>query len=556
MENLLKDLGFELEEFNWLNPVPHVWSVQVKDLNCSLLESSGKGTTPEAAKASALGCFIERLATNQYFADYYLGSEISQADFVHYPNERWFPATSRGLPEGLLDSHCRNHYDPNDEICGDQLIDLNSSNEVRGVCSLPFMRQSDAQTVWFPVNLINNLYDTNGMAAGDTIEEARVQALSEVFERHIKSTIIANGIALPRIPPKVIAKHPRVEAAIKALRVKGFVVDVRDASLGGRYPLVSITLFNRDNQGAIAAFGAHPKFKTALERALTTLLQERSLEQCAELPKLTFDLGVASKASNLTQHMLTGDGILPWDMYSDQPAYPFCEWNIEGDSDTEFSALAERIHSVDMQIYIAEYDHLSIPVCRILVPGMSEVRPVEDLVWNNNNAVIPIRPLILAAPQLGEDELLDLLDELDQREYPNNRKLSALLGLAADNEVGSSLCLLEFKLMLALATGEIELLPSMLKALLGMPNLDADSLRRYELLQNLVEIELEPNRKQIGFERLFIAVYGEGLYANCKGYLRGENIFAPFLEKLDGLNRSQSYQSLLSVYRRLHGTCR
>lgn len=551
MTSRMAQLGFDIEERNWNNPVPHVWSVEIQDQNCPLLTSLGKGTTPESAKASALGGFIERLATNHYLAPYYLGPEVSQAEFVHHPSECWFKASRRGLPPGLLDSHCRDHFDPQEQICGDQLVEINSSNEVRGVCALPFVRQSDHEKVWFPVNLINNLYDSNGMAAGDTAAQARVQAISEVFERHIKSTIIANGIALPRIPPKVVAQHSKVEAAIKALRVKGFVVDVRDASLGGKYPLVSITLFDRDSRGAIAAFGAHPKFATALERALTTLLQGRSIDDLTDLPRLTFDLSEAATAANLTKHILTGDGLLPWDMYSDQSAYPFQAWNVEGDAEAEFTELARRIHAVDMQIYMAEYDHLGMPVCRILVPGMSEVRPVDRLVWDNDNAVIPIRPLLLAAPQLDRDELLDLLDELDQPVYANDKRLSELLGLVPDKSVTDSFYLAELKLLLALAAHELELLPSLIRQVRTLPGLTQRAIKRYELLAQMVEIELDVNRKQIGFERIQLSLYGEELYAEVKALLKGEGVFAPFIEKLESLNRSQIYHSLLSVHKRL-----
>jgi ribosomal protein S12 methylthiotransferase accessory factor len=550
----LEELGFQLEEVNWNNPVPHIWSVELRDSECEVLKSLGKGTTPEAAKASALGGFIERLATNHYFANYYLGTEIAHREFVHHPAECWFKATSKGLPPGLLDSYCRDHFDPQEQLCGDQLVDLNSSNEVRGVCALPFIRQSDGEKVWFPVNLINNLFDSNGMAAGNTAAEARVQAISEVYERHVKATIIANGIALPRIPPKVIAQHSRVEAAIKALRVKGFVVDVRDASLGGKYPLVSVTLFDRTSTGALTAFGANPKFAVALERALTTLLQGRQLEDLAELPELSFNLSDAARAENLTQHILKGEGTLCWDMFSDQSDYPYTEWNIEGSAEEEFTQLVQRIHSVDMQIYLAEYSHLGIPVCRILVPGMSEIKPVGALVWQNNNAIIPLRPLIKAAPTLSEEELLDLLDELEEVHYSGTEQLADILGYPSEAGVRKSLHLAEFKLMLALALGDAEILQGMLAKVLSLPGLSAEQRRLYQLISHMIEIELDPNRKQIGFERVFQAVYGPELYELAKAKLRGKGVFEPFLELVESLTRSPEYQTLLSKYRKACAT--
>ncbi|HBL85804.1 MAG TPA: hypothetical protein DD399_01650, partial [Alcanivorax sp.] len=54
-----------------------------------------------------------------------------------------------------------------------------------GICSLPFQRRSDGETVWFPSNLIENLYLSNGMSAGNTLPEAQVQCLSEIFERAV-----------------------------------------------------------------------------------------------------------------------------------------------------------------------------------------------------------------------------------------------------------------------------------------------------------------------------------------------------------------------------------
>jgi ribosomal protein S12 methylthiotransferase accessory factor len=38
------------------------------------------------------------------------------------------------------------------------------------------------------MNIIGNLYVSNGMSAGNTITEARVQALSEIFERSVKKS--------------------------------------------------------------------------------------------------------------------------------------------------------------------------------------------------------------------------------------------------------------------------------------------------------------------------------------------------------------------------------
>lgn len=93
---------------------------------------------------------------------------------------KWFPLTENDdVPEGLLDDRLRAFYDPENELTGSMLIDLQSGNEDRGICGLPFTRQSDNQTIYIPMNIIGNLYVSNGMSAGNTRNEARVQGLSK-----------------------------------------------------------------------------------------------------------------------------------------------------------------------------------------------------------------------------------------------------------------------------------------------------------------------------------------------------------------------------------------
>ena len=62
------------------------------------------------------------------------------------------------------------------------------------------------------------------------------------------------------------------------MRNAGFGILVKDASLGGQYPVMNVTLLNPGDQGCFSSFGAHPRFAIALERALTELLQGRALD--------------------------------------------------------------------------------------------------------------------------------------------------------------------------------------------------------------------------------------------------------------------------------------
>lgn len=70
------------------------------------------------------------------------------------------------------------------------------------------------------------------------------------------------------------------------------------------------------------------------------------------------------------------------------------------------AAPPRRIHHTDgtvrgirHEVYIADYEHLGVYACRILVPGVSDVYPVEDLHMANNAMGIHLRETILALPE-------------------------------------------------------------------------------------------------------------------------------------------------------------
>ena len=124
-----------------------------------------------------------------------------------------------------------------------------------------------------PVNIIGNLYVSNGTAAGNSKFEARTHALCEIIERHIKNRILAKQIRLPAIPESVLSRFASIKESIDALEAHGFGVQAYDASLGGKYPVVCVALEPPSSNIRFASFAAHPCFELALERAVTELVQ-------------------------------------------------------------------------------------------------------------------------------------------------------------------------------------------------------------------------------------------------------------------------------------------
>jgi len=552
MQAALQQVGVDIEEQDWLNPVPNVWSVMVRDRNCPLISAGGKGATREAALASALGECVERLTCGVYFASYYLGGELSAAEYVHSTNERWFPIAGGELPEGLLDDPTLCQYDMKGELRPEMLVDTNTGDQARGICALPFVRQQTGGEVWFPVNLINNLYAGNGMAAGNTVWEARVQALSEIFERHIKNTIISSGISLPAIPDDVVKGYPAIWQALESLRDYGFVVVVQDASLGGKYPLVNLCVLSPRTGACFASFGAHPKFEVALERAVTSLLQGRRLEELDEGEWPDFSIKDVAEQHNIEAHFIDSSGAVAWDLLSEVSDYEYCDWNVEGDSKAEFEHLCYLIHKVDMDIYIADYKCLGVDVSRIIVPGMSEFYPVDDLVWNNNNAGADLRSALFHLPELSEAQCQDLADRLDEQGFDSSQLMADLIGIVADEgTVWSELSVGELKCLLALAVSDHIAAREWAGWIVDSSAVNEKRQSFYRCLYQVLGFELDADREYHNFAPLMLRLYGAPMMSRVREIISGRGIFDDVLEVGGSLEGLQMHREMLSVYSRL-----
>ncbi|VFS51709.1 YcaO-like family [Budvicia aquatica] len=554
----LNKLGFNIEEASWLNPIPNVWSVHIRDKDCPLCFTNGKGATQKAALASALGEYFERLSTNYFFADFYLGKTISQGDFVHYPNEKWFAIPQDdSLPEGILDPHLQRFYDPEQNLAASGLVDLQSGNTERGICALPFTRQSDLQTVYIPMNIIGNLYVSNGMSAGNNMNEARVQALSEIFERFVKNRIIAEAISLPEIPAEIIKRYPQVEEAINTLEAEGFPIFSYDASLGGKYPVICVVLFNPENGSCFASFGAHPDFGVALERTVTELLQGRSLKDLDAFSAPTFDNEEIADYANLETHFIDSSGLISWDLFKQQSDYDFVDWNFSGSTEEEFSTLMDIFKLDEVEVYIADYRHLDVDACRILAPGMSDIYPVEDLQLANNNMGQHLRETILNLPSsnLPPAEYLALIEQLDNEGLDDFVRVRELLGMATgSNNAWSILRIGELKSMLALAGGDLDQALSWVEWTQEFNASLFDKQRRnyYRCLQTLLLMKLDPEeRDEEQLNPAFYRMYGEDTVKTVWSNIHGEQRFYGIFDIDQDLTNLQAHQSLLAAYQKL-----
>lgn len=558
MSGILAGLGMKIEVASWRNIVPNVWSLHVRDAHSQMCFTNGKGATKESALASALGEFIERLNCNFFYNDQFWGEDIANAAFVHYPNEKWFqPGPKDELPKGILDERCLEIYNPDGELRGSHLYDTNSGNIERGICSLPYVRQSDGEVVYFPSNLIENLFLSNGMSAGNTLVEAQVQCLSEIFERAVKREILTGEMALPDVPREVLAKYPSILAGIEALEEQGFPVLVKDASLGGQFPVMNVTLMNPRTGGVFASFGAHPSFEVALERSLTELLQGRSFEGLNDLARPTFSSHAVTEPNNSVEHFIDSSGVVSWRFFSAKADYDFVEWDFtDGGNNTnaqEAELLFALLEEMGKEAYVAVYEHLGATACRILVPDYSEVYPIDDLIWDNTNKALFFREDILNLHRLDDDELAALVERLEESELDNYTDITTLIGVEFDdNTVWGQLTIQELKLLIYLALNQLEEALELVEEFLQFNDNTVERELFYQAMNAALEVALDDELDMDDYEPVFRRMFGEERMDAVLGSVTGAVRFSgltPTSMQLEGLDK---HLRLLDSFKKLH----
>src|SRR3989338_7849064 len=509
MSGIMAKLGMKIEIASWRNIVPNVWSLHIRDAHSPMCFTNGKGATKDA------------------------------------------------LPAEILDDYCLAIYNPDDELRGSHLYDTNSGNTLRGICSLPFVRQSDGEVVYFPSNLIENLFLSNGMSAGNTLAEAQVQCLSEIFERAVKREILEGELCLPDVPAEVLAKYPAIVAGIQGLEAQGFPVLVKDASLGGEFPVMCVTLMNPRTGGVFASFGAHPSFEVALERSLTELLQGRSFEGLNDLPRPTFASEAVTEPNNFVEHFIDSSGIVSWRFFSAKADFEFVEWDFSSEGEQanaeEAATLFGILEAMGKEAYMAVYEHLGATACRIMVPGYSEIYPVEDLIWDNTNKALLFRADILNLHSLNDRGLKSLLRNLENSDVDDYTDITTLIGVEFDdNTVWGQLTILELKLLIHLALKKYDDAKELTEAFLQYNDNTVERGLFYQALNAALEVQMDDELEMADFEPNFRRMFGNERMDAVLGSLDGSVRFiglTPTNMQLEGLDR---HLRLIESYKKLH----
>ena len=259
-----------------------------------------------------------------------------------------------------------------------------------------------------------------------------------------------------------------------------------------------------------------------------------------------------NQPENFVEHFIDSTGTISWRFFSNKHDYEFVEWDFSGTNEEETASLFGILKDLGKECYIAEFSDLGT-ACRILVPDYSEVYPVEDLIWDNTNKSLNYREDILNLHSLSDDKLADLAERLEESQLDNYTDIITLIGIEFDeNTVWGQLTILELKILIQLALGELEDAIELVETFLQFNDNTVERGLFYQAINAVLEVTLDEDLELEDFINNFNRMFGEENMQNVVGSVTGDVKFFGLTEtsmKLEGLDK---HLRLIESYKKLH----
>lgn len=348
------------------------------------LESQGKGLTPLLAKASAHAELAERFSGGLFFQAFeervrFNMPALYSRQVNRFLNYEWL--------DGYVDSHPDNvrteHLSIETLLCKQAHL---SSEDIRRIKNSPMARHwvdgysiLQEKTIKVPINFIAYINASNGMAAGNTLEEAIIQATCEVFERHTQIEIIKTEQTVPTIDKRTLT-NDRLKSLIAFYEKENVEIVLKDFSIGGRFPSIGVLFINHNLrvgrlEHKILVPGVSFNMEEALSRCLTEYMQGRSTLMS---PRPDMDRPVVhrSRVSNL--YLLFKCCVSQKDISFLEKGDTIAFTNrLVGDLLSEIEAIKTICRVLDTDLIVLNLTHpvLDFPVVRVVLPGISDFLP-------------------------------------------------------------------------------------------------------------------------------------------------------------------------------------
>ena len=376
------------------------------------LGTNGKGTDKLYAAASAYAELLERLQNGFIWTvpEYSHADVSKEVGFATAPDEKLMPISEVLNQETSFFNVLFERLGLTDKIAQEILVSrtleaFNCSHDDM-VNVVPFVNPVDNRIEWLPYRFVLMFYGSNGMSSGNTIEEAMVQGLSEIFERYVNFKIV-NGEVVPPAIPREYLKQFSVYDIIKDFeRSDAYTVEIFDCTLGRGLPVAAAVITNKAQGTMSIKFGSHPSFAVAVERTLTEAVQSGT-----KLNILTSFCHFGNEQRtkyihNAVNIMKVGCGYYPYKFRIGKPDWEFKPWDYtEKASNKELlTHMFEILQREGFKPIIRDNSHLGFPACFILVPGMSEMYTDVPMHFKGFNTALKFIKAFNKFPYLTEQE--------------------------------------------------------------------------------------------------------------------------------------------------------
>ena len=374
IKSILSELDIRLVE-EWIDTgVEHCYGLHVRG-DGGFPYANGKGVTPDFARGSAYGEFMERLQSGLFFYKYQSLENDPELLLHTYAPDAEYVTKEELLENSDWMDPIVSAYGVTKEVLANQCEMYAGSKRI---LVLPYYDYFGDRYVKLPAGFVEHLYSANGCCVGNSREEAWIHALSEIMERHCCIRLIKEDIAVPVIPEETLRKYPLVSEILNKIRKEGeFDVDVVDCSLDTGYPVVATRIINKATHRYLVSIGADPIPEIAIQRTLTEAFQGRTLAKL-HLAGNQYVLSHAADTdicNNVLNQLETAQGAMNATFFtpSTEPPMQF----------PDHSSLTNRqlVHIVlnsfkekGLPVYIRNYSFLGFHCYKFVVPGFSESR--------------------------------------------------------------------------------------------------------------------------------------------------------------------------------------
>jgi ribosomal protein S12 methylthiotransferase accessory factor len=344
---------------------------------------NGKGITPELAEASAYAELAERFSAGLFYPVF---EEQVRFNVPGLYNEEANSFLNYEWMEGYIYSHQDDLENPlriedllaNETHLTDKDIeDLKNCRMARHwVDGFSIVRE---ETVKVPVNFTAYIHGSNGMAAGNTIEEAMIQATCEIFERYSQIRTIKSEQIIPSIDLDSM-ENETIKDMIKFYLGKNVDVIIKDLSLGGLIPCIGVLFINNNLRTdrleyRILIPGVSFNLEEALTRCFTESMQGR---ETLLAPRPELDRPVVHRSQVNDYYMLMKCSISLKDISFLDQGETRTYKNIKiNDILSEIEEIKRICEKFNTDYILLNYTHpvLNFPVVRVIIPRVSDFLP-------------------------------------------------------------------------------------------------------------------------------------------------------------------------------------